>query len=430
VKTLVKEAAWVGLGQAAAVGASIVSVRMLTAVVNPAVYGELAITLTVTLLCQQVFMGPCVSALARFYAPAAEAGHLLEFYSAGCRLLKNATMWIVLVTLALTGTAAVAGYSNYIAVACIAAVFAVLSGYNSAIDGLQNAARQRVIVAWHQGLSQWLRIVMALWFVRLFGASSGSVLGGYCTAVAVVLVSQMLLIKKQYSAGSRSGARGDIEASHSYQQMLTYAWPFAVWGVLGWVQFSADRWALQFSRTADEVGFYAVLYQIGVSPMLMLSGLILQLVAPILYEKVGAGTVPERVIKTMELNQKLVYCSLGITLLGFVSTCLLHERIFTYFVAPTYRRVSNLLPWIALSGGLYASAQLGTLSLLTETNSRMLLGPKIGSALISASLYFIGGWYFGISGVVGAGLVGSAVYCVWIELMVSAKKRRCTPTSI
>ena len=54
----------------------------------------------------------------------------------------------------------VAGGEAELAPALIAAtVFALISGLNGVLSGLQNAARQREVVAWHRALEQWLRRV-------------------------------------------------------------------------------------------------------------------------------------------------------------------------------------------------------------------------------------------------------------------------------
>jgi O-antigen/teichoic acid export membrane protein len=156
--------------------------------------------------------------------------------------------------------------------------------------------------------------------------------------------------------------------------------------------------------------------------MLLLSGVLLQLVAPILFQRVGAGTDLERVRKMLELNQRLCYCSLGITAVGFIVTLLMHSQIFAWLVAPNYRKVSYLLPWMALSGGLFASAQLATLSLLSEATSRILLAPKIGCALLAAALYFAFVWHFGLAGVVVSGLMVSIVYITWVLRLVALKR--------
>src|SRR4029077_5096923 len=57
--------------------------------------------------------------------------------------------------------------------------FAWVSSASSMLDGIQNAARQRAIVALHQGIGSWLRLALVIVVAKLYGASSSGVLWGY-----------------------------------------------------------------------------------------------------------------------------------------------------------------------------------------------------------------------------------------------------------
>src|SRR5439155_11689793 len=121
--------------------------------------GELALGMTVAALTQQVVLGPVSGALLRFFAPAAEAGQLNAYLKGARHLLIGATFLLLglgtLLGLALWRN----GQVKWLGLMTAAFSFSLFSGYNSAMDGVQNAARQRAVVAWHQGLGQWLRFL-------------------------------------------------------------------------------------------------------------------------------------------------------------------------------------------------------------------------------------------------------------------------------
>ncbi len=148
IKRLAKEFLWVGLGQAAAALGGLAGVSLLTRALTPELYGELALGMTVATLTQQAVLGPVSGALIRFFAPAMEAGQL-NAYLKGARHLVT---WATFVVLGLGAVLALVlsrtGQVNSIGLMITAFLFSLLSGYSSAMDGVQNAARQRAVVAW------------------------------------------------------------------------------------------------------------------------------------------------------------------------------------------------------------------------------------------------------------------------------------------
>ena len=62
------EGSWILIGQGAAVLGSIVGVRVMTGLLNPAAYGELALGMTAATLVNQTILGPLLNGVSRFYA--------------------------------------------------------------------------------------------------------------------------------------------------------------------------------------------------------------------------------------------------------------------------------------------------------------------------------------------------------------------------
>ncbi len=95
-RRLSKEGFWVVLGQAMAVLGVLVGVRLLTELLDPAAYGELALGMTVATLVNQTVLGPLSNGVTRFYAPAQEQGDLGGYLNAVRRLVLSATGLIIL----------------------------------------------------------------------------------------------------------------------------------------------------------------------------------------------------------------------------------------------------------------------------------------------------------------------------------------------
>ncbi len=171
-RRLSKEGAWVFLGQASAVLGSLAGVRLLTEMLDPAAYGELALGLTVASLVNQAVLGPLSNGITRFYAPAQERGDLGSYLSAVRALLLAAAAVIAIMILLAGAGLMIAGRMQWIAIASAAFLFAGLGGCNAILSGIQNAARQRAIVALHQGIEPWARFLLAAALLLWLGATS------------------------------------------------------------------------------------------------------------------------------------------------------------------------------------------------------------------------------------------------------------------
>ena len=94
-RRLSKEGFWIVLGQVMAVLGSLVGVRLLTELLDPAAYGELALGMTLATLVNQTVLGPLGNGVTRFYSPAVEQGDLGGYFNAVRRMVLLATGIIV-----------------------------------------------------------------------------------------------------------------------------------------------------------------------------------------------------------------------------------------------------------------------------------------------------------------------------------------------
>ncbi len=163
------EFSWVVIGQAASVLGSIVGVRLLTDAIPPQVYGELALAMTTATLVNQIILGPLSNAYSRFYAPAEEAGELGSYLSSVARLTVLGGLSVISVGLGTVLGITSLGYATWVPLLIATVVFGIVSGCNSIMSGIQNAARHRSIVALHQGIASWLCFLSAVWIVGAFG---------------------------------------------------------------------------------------------------------------------------------------------------------------------------------------------------------------------------------------------------------------------
>jgi len=399
-------------GQIASLLGALVLVRVLTEYLEPAEYGQLALGLTVAGLINQVVMSGISQGISRYYSIASERKDISGYLKASRHLLMLATIVVVVIAVAFGIGLAAMEQMQWIGLVFAVLLFSIFSGYNSALSGIQNAARQRAVVALHVGMDAWLKIGLAVGFMLWLGSDGVAVVLGYFLSALLITGSQLFFLKRLLLTNSSRSK--SLEINTWSQQMWAFSWPFSAWGVFTWAQQASDRWALQaFAATAD-VGQYAVVYQLGFAPIGLLVGLMVSLVAPIMYQRAGDASDHQRIKNLHGIAWSIANASLGLTVFAFLVAWCLHDWLFQWLVAENYQPVSRYFPWMILAGGLFASGQMLSLKLMAEIQSHKLLYAKIGSAIIGIAANFFSAWWFGFAGVVFGLVTFSAVFLVWV----------------
>jgi O-antigen/teichoic acid export membrane protein len=408
------EMAWVVIGQGLAAVGGLVGVRVLTGMLTPDRYGELALAITLATLGQLVAWSPITGAALRYFAPAAESSQLDSYLRAVRRLVNHATSAVMALACVLVATLVALGEARWLGLTLAALLFTVLSGYEAVLDNIQLASRQRRVVAWHQGVNTWLRFFVAALMISLFGESSSVAMVGFALAVLLVLASQLIFFHRLVvRRAARPGSSSPTDASHIARQLIQYAWPIAAWGVFTWMQAVSDRWILQVFTTTSVVGIYMVLYQVGFYPMTLLSTITVQFVSPVIFERAGDGSEVQRLDAAWRLIVVIVVISGAATAILAALTSLLHRPLFQLLVGAPYREASYLLPWMVCAGGLFAAGQAASQAVLVESTRRLLL-PKAVIALMTLGLYVLGAHFQGLDGIIYANVIFGFVYFGWM----------------
>jgi O-antigen/teichoic acid export membrane protein len=420
LRRLSKEGFWVILGQAVGVVGSLLSVRVLTELLAPAAYGQLALGMTVATLVSQCVIGPLNNGIMRFYAPSQEKGDLRGYLKAVRRLMLFATgVVLLLIPLEIAGLL-ILRRTEWIALATIALLFAILTGYNSVLSSMQNAARQRSIVALHQGMETWLQFLIAAGLMVWLGATSTVAMAGYGVAILPVLGSQYLFFHNLVPKTTT-----DVDSGRNWQnEIWQYSWPFTSFGLFTWGQMASDRWALELFASVQNVGRYAVLYRLGFYPITLITALAVQLLAPIFFQRAGDGSDSRRNANVSSLGWRLTWLALGVTAIAFFTTLLFHAWIFRILVSKEYASMSYLLPWMLFAGGIYAAGQTLALNLMSQMKTQVMASAKIVTALIGILLNFAGAYWFGIPGIVVAGILFAVLYFIWIAILTGNMKTK------
>lgn len=412
-RRLSHEALWIALGQLGAVAGSLVGLRLLTELLTPEAYGELALGLALSALINQSVLGPIGNGMARFYAPAQEAGELGAYFAASRALASKATAVALAGLLAACLALLLAGLPRWAAITAAATLFALLSAGNAMLSGVLTAARRRATAALYQAADYWGRFLLAAGLLVALGAASSVALGGFALGSLLAGLPLAASVRRMVPAGGHPAQR----TRHWRTRIWDFSWPFSVFGVFTWAQLASDRWALEWAGSTAEVGQYAVLLQLGYQPTTLATTLAVQFLAPILYQRAGDGSDAARREQARRLGWRLTRLALLTTGVACVLGQLFHAELFRLFADESYAAVSPLLPWMLLAGGLFAAGQTATLHLMLRMDTRTMMTVKIATALFGIAANLLGAHLWGMRGVVGAAVAFSAVYLCWLLLL-------------
>lgn len=409
---LAKEVSWIVAGQVAAVIGSLVMVRVLTEYLDPAEYGQLALGMTIAGLVNQVAMGGLTSGIGRFYSIAVEKGDFNGYLRASKQLMEYATLGVGLIAILLFFFIKSTGQTQLLGLTVAVLVFSILSGYNSALSGIQNAARQRSIVALHGAMNSWLNIGLVTCVVLWVSRSSTAVVMGYAITAFIVTVSQLFFLNKLVN---RPAKITQIISSENWaKQMFQFSWPMIVGGLFNWGYYASQRWSLELFASTSEVGKFYALTQIAYSPISMAGGMFMSMLVPIMYARAGDPKNHQRVSNVRSIVFKISGLGIAATLMVAGLTVFSHEIIFKYLVADQYRDVSSYMPLVVISAGLLQSSiTLGTF-ISTANKTQMVLPLAIYGQLIIAGSNLIFSYIYGMHGLLISMMFGAVLHFIWM----------------
>ena len=416
IKRLTGEGAWIIVGQIISVSGALLLVRILTEYLDPAQYGQMALALTIAGLVTQVATGGVISAIGRYYAIASEKGNFYNYIRASVKLMWYATLVVIAIGLILSIGLVATGQSQWLGLTAAVLVFSILSGYYSALVGIQNAARHRAVVALHGGMDALLKIILVTGIVLWVSSTSTSVVFGYALSALLVTISQLFFLRRLLS---RHEDFNHTQSSQSWvNQMWLFSWPMAASGLFNWGYYASQRWALELFVSTDDVGKFYALTQIAYSPISMAGGMFLSMLTPILYARAGDGENHQRIANVRGIVYKLAALGVAATLLMAGITFLLHDVIFKILVADQYHDMSVYMPSIVVASGLLQVSFALAIYVTSQNKTRLFLLFNVVSNSIVIILNFVMTWLYGIEGLIYSMIIGSLLHLLWMLRIV------------
>jgi O-antigen/teichoic acid export membrane protein len=275
----------------------------------------------------------------------------------------------------------------------IAALFAFscVSGMNDITNGLHNLARNRMIAARNSTCELILRLPIVGALFWIFHASIEMVVIGYLVSSVVLFCIQKIDIQKLIPSN-----RPLQEKSINWRNgILKVALPASAWGFFVWIQQASDKWMLQMFSSTVDVAQYSVIYQVGYTPLVMLTGILVTFFAPILYR----DNISNRAL----INKLLKFIAITTVLFMFLSW-MFGDFILMSLVSEKFMQAEHYFPHMVLAAGLYSVGDILCIKMMSDIRIKEIMRIKIISSLIGFVANAVGAAAFGLAGIVYAAI--------------------------
>ncbi len=404
-------------GQLASGIAGVAAVSYFSSLLPPSEYGLLTLALLSVILCQTIFWG-VGAALVRFFGTAFDNGTLSSLLAAIWTEQKKRTICLIAFSLIFWLILLAFNYSsNVLWIAIFVFLTATMSCYGALFDQLHTAVRNRLPVAVHQAAVAWLKILSVGCIIYLFGASASCAIAGICLAVFIVAVWQYssYSLEKKSLIQQTKGNQSSVDWIGSVSRFST---PFVFWNLAIVAQQSADRWALHWNCSSDDLGSYSAVFGITLIPVTLLFQCASQVARPIFFRNAGnEGDLEKQVIVFQQGTHFLKLAFIGMLLITFVSY-LFSDLIVSSLLNSRYWSAEPLVPLFVLTGCLAGISQIIELQIQVFAKSRVLAVVRIANSVISLLVVFLTAYYFGMYGV-GIATLLSQVTVVFSLLSIS-----------
>ena len=375
-KGLFGDAFWALLGQLVSACALLVGTRILTELVTPDIYGQVALLNGFVALGVALFSYPFICAGMRILPECQDTGERSALYAAVTNLITRSTL-LAISMLALGG--GIYRYFSHVdfgLLLLLGILLAVTIRRELGIQLLIGERKQRSASLW-QTSDSFLRPLLAISLVWWGGQKAEWILLGYILAslFSNVFWSFIHRIKTDnHSTKSVRSFRADIWA---------YALPLIPMELIFWVNGLGDRYVIGYFMTAAEVGLYAATYLIINEAFNRSAMVLLRTFQPAYFQACSQYQEKE----AFRILWLWIACVLALGIVGVSLLLLTKDWVATILLAKSYHSAVILMPAIAVGCALHALGTVVAQPLLAHKLTRLvLLGRLCGAITATISI--------------------------------------------
>jgi len=346
-RQFLQQLSWAAFGQIATAVGLLVGIRLMTEYVPPSTYGNVTFLMSLTTFAYSLFSVPLFQAALRLYPNVQISGEeeLLRFTV--LELAKKAMVYTsVLIIMGGAAFGSLTGNPRWFGL--LLSAILVVDVLKMLETGLLNAARKQREFAFWNISETWGRPVCAIILINHFQASAGMIIFGYFCASALVF----LYFRPKGRPTKGEASMGDMERQRHrvlVKDIYQYALPLVPSALVSGVNSLSDRYIIGGALGFEQLGIYAAASSLMIRPFIIACGVIEQSVRPIYFDSVASESSDSKFI----LRKWILFAS-GICVSGILLVVGLRHQIVNLVLAPKYRSIVDLLPWLALGYACYS----------------------------------------------------------------------------
>ena len=273
-----------------------------------------------------------------------------------------------------------------------------------------NAGRRRRLVAIALIVDALARPLLILVMARISISTADTALIAYLvSATLLVVILGSVLSFSDWSIGNSEIVRrqdaGLVTGKSLIGDMASFAGPFVVFGILGAIGSHGERLLLAEWATWAEVGSYALMAQLVMTPNVLFTAIVNQFYLPIIFEHDPDG------VRTIDRSFRIyiLFSIFGVVVIT-AAAATSGPLIIPLFSSRAFLGHEHLLWLLGLSAGLFCFAQQLVLPGIRMNKPEIYMPAKLihSLALLALSLFLVP--RFGVDGMGVSALLSSTAY--------------------
>ena len=408
---LLNEGIWVFLTQISSILLNIILISIVASKLNVSQYGSLALIMTIQAFFSLIFYGTINNGVLRYSSICNQLNKNSNFVNIVIKISLIIGTLLTIIGFALTIFFYLVGFKNYVQPFNVVLITSILIGTIDFLTSVILSLRKRKILFIIKTLEGIIKILV-LYFATL--SNYLSVLYIYLITSIIICLTILAYFKNTFPNFLLATLSLIIIGLKKYTGIA----PISLLGYFRWAQQNSLKWALELIVSRRELGLYNALSQIAYTPVIILFGVILNLITPIIYEKINPSLLNNESKRILNHILKFSTVSLFLIVFGAIILVPSSNYIVGLIFPIEYQEVSRFLPFVFVAGGLYSTGNILANIPFSINSPKILLKPNIYSSIIGISLSFVLVYFFGLSGGILALLLHGLLYYFLVVLSV------------
>lgn len=374
LKSGLKSAVIIGGAQLSGVFIGMLSIRVLTELATPEVFGISSLVLSLLVLGSHVFLSPITNTVLRYQV---HAENPTGFMAAGIRLsYRNA---LFLSAFFAVGILAFFGENlrSSLAIAVASCCWIQTQAIKNILTSRLHAEANRLLFAFCQILESSAILLFCVSFLLLHSSVASVIFGqtiGSCASLLFVLLFAPWKIR---------GSLADQDSAEFKSRMISYGAPFAWLAIVNWTANMGDRFVLAWIAGPAITGTYIASFSIASRAITLCNSFSTDFFRPLVFKSAKEKKFHEIVGPvTQWIVCNLILCSIVLFLLFFLS-----EAVLVFLVSEEYRQSANgIILWIGIGYTIYGLTQILEICILALAGPQKLLLPMVTGGIASIAL--------------------------------------------